>query len=1336
MTYIPRSLTYLDLGEDRQTVSEINLYEATPRPSIVLGEPGMGKTFLLKSIAANHHNAEYLTARALLRRQAAPSTGVTLVIDGLDELASLREQDPVQNVLSKLLSLGAPPFILSCRSADWRSVSVLEIRDEYGEAPREFSLEPLTKAEAQAFLSTDYGSDAADRIVNDLEDRNLAEFYTNPLMLQLIAQVTRDTGGLPASRAAAFLEASKLLVREQSQQHARSPLALLSVDAALDAAGAICASLILTGAEAVYVGAPGRTPPGHLALTELSTLPGAESVEAALASAIFERRDGDDRFAPFHRAIAEFLGARWIAAQIEKDGGTTRRFLAMITVNGGIPSSLRGLHAWLAHFSPCLAPQVIAADPFGLVRYGETAGFGLNAARALLEALRDLSDFDPWFQREDWGRQEVAGLTQAEMAADLRRILNDPAASVQLKSFLLQAMPGTPAASALDDDLMEIFMAQDGATYRERDFAFDALLKQRPAGDWPPRFAELVLRRGEDDRRLVVESIVKGGADQFTEVEIARAALSLLGLLPELGGEATDVDIIGPLYILGRSVERDQIPGILDAFASAQTWNDHDHFERNYSATEFIDTLLDRVVTDCDFTPEQLLAWLQLRNSFSDRSTTHRDALTARLEGDAGLRDRVIHAAVLGRSTEDDHTEQLWRLGQLHPSLRLETPDYVRLLNDSLFAVPGDPSVVERWRSLVGSAGTSSGLPPPVLAAAEPFAAGQPELAEFLASCSQRTVPTWVRREKARQAYYRSKRRRRHEESRRQFSDHSQAIREGDWRWLHQLGAAYLGLYRDLNKDLSARERLTEWLGPALAEDGVVGFANLLTKDDLPSASDLALSYFEGRRWYVVSPLIAGAFEHLQQGRGLGSLREGVVEALAVAVVHESLPQEIEEIIDPAMDAWFKDRPGSYERHLRNLLEQQLASGVAAHELGAVLQRDFGPRAELAEEWLRRFPRMDEHAELQLISALFRLGRIDALRELHRLKEQQGYKDQNHRLRWDAVSFFSDFTDRREQLAKEARRQPDLFWHIRALGWPRRERRDGLDTLTSALAWFVGAFREAFPWAATPRGGWTGDTNPWDASEVIVDAIRRIAADTSEEAAACLRELIHGVSDGYTPYLRNGLAEQQKAARETAFAPPPLTTVAAVLRKAAPQSTSDLRAVVLDCLAFVQSRMGRDDLDQLSLFYENGLPKGEEACRSALAVLMRDILEHGIDLIPERLMPDNKRADIVFQVGTLQLPLEAKGQWHRALWSAAEDQLDALYSIEWRAQGRGIYLVFWFGPNVPRGKQLKGRGGGAPPITDPEDLRRALTNTIPESRRESLEVVVLDVSRQQARTAT
>ena len=111
-------------------------------------------------------------------------------------------------------------------------------------------------------------------------------------------------------------------------------------------------------------------------------------------------------------------------------------------------------------------------------------------------------------------------------------------------------------------------------------------------------------------------------------------------------------------------------------------------------------------------------------------------------------------------------------------------------------------------------------------------------------------------------------------------------------------------------------------------------------------------------------------------------------------------------------------------------------------------------------------------------------------------------------------------------------------------------------------------------------------------------------------------------------------------------------------------------------------------------------------------------------------MPDGKRADIAITRNRVKLPVEIKGQWHEDVWTAPVDQLAKRYTVDWQAEGRGVYIVLWFG-KVP-GKQLPHHPDGLERPGSPEGLRRMLIDRLPESLRTSIDVYVIDAAKSEA----
>jgi len=293
--HIARTLSYVDAQGEARTLEEGQL-AALPTPYVVLGEPGMGKTWLLKTFA-KAQGFEFITARALLRRPSAELLKVDTavwVIDALDEVASARGDEPVQAVLARLVELGTPPFILSCRSADWQgAIAKHDIKEDYGVDPPQVQIDPLSRGEARRALAAELGDEETARMtIDDLVARGLEPLLGNPLTLLLIASLTKAHGQLPETRADLYREACDLLVREQNARHRQGALNSLTKDEALNAAGAACAALLLTGSEAVSLETAGAVAEGDLRAVEIAALPEASAVEAVLHSRLFRRPGG------------------------------------------------------------------------------------------------------------------------------------------------------------------------------------------------------------------------------------------------------------------------------------------------------------------------------------------------------------------------------------------------------------------------------------------------------------------------------------------------------------------------------------------------------------------------------------------------------------------------------------------------------------------------------------------------------------------------------------------------------------------------------------------------------------------------------------------------------------------------------------------------------------------------------------------------------------------------------------------------------------------------------------------------------------------------------------
>ena len=472
-------------------------------------------------------------------RTARPETlideGDRIIVDGLDEIVSAYTGGGVHAVLEKLSQMGSPPFILSCRAADWRGAADrIQIADDYQADPLVLHLQPFDRDDAEAFLRNEFPALDPDEILAHVASRGLDGIYQNPLTLRLLGEVAQQQGPLPDSRAGLLERACTVMLTEENPRHQAGSHAQRSDEDLLLASGAICATLLLCDRTGVFTGDYRRTLDGAVHLSEVAALPHGEFVGDALRTRLFQG-EAESIFSHIHRVVAEFLGARWLA-RCAADGRSDRRIFGLFRPGDGVPTSLRGLHAWIAHFSAPLATRCIAADPYAVLRYGDTETIGLEQARALLAELKRLSEKDPYFASEDWGRHPASGLMRPELREDILAILNAPDRNLHLFLVVTNAMVGTSLARDIAPEVCAIVL-DPGRSHDERSCAADVLRASEVVKDWDAFLHRLLELADSDSARLACELLTEIGAGTVASTLVSMSCFRTSGfpraMIPE-----------------------------------------------------------------------------------------------------------------------------------------------------------------------------------------------------------------------------------------------------------------------------------------------------------------------------------------------------------------------------------------------------------------------------------------------------------------------------------------------------------------------------------------------------------------------------------------------------------------------------------------------------------------------------------------------------------------------------------------------------------------------------------------------------------------------------------
>ena len=729
---------------------------------MILGDPGLGKTELAQALGLQ---PGLVWVRAgTFKRAADPASliaeGERIVIDGLDEIASSESGAAVASVLARLSAMGKPAFILTCREADWLGAADrIKIEDDYGAAPLLLRLQPFTRDDARRFLLQEFPGVDVDALLAHLEARGLEALIGNPLTLGMLGEVAATDSRLPETRSELFDRACRVMLEERNPRHHAASHVLKTEDELLLAAGAICAALLLCDGLGAYAGPVRKTPEGFLNVAELVELRHGKVADDARRTRLF-RAEGENRFAPIHRVIAEYLGARWFVHCFE-GGVSERRIFGLFQAGDGVPTSLRGLHAWIAHFSEILSFRCIAADPYAIVRYGDAETLGSRPSPvAARYALKRLSGSDPYFRSGDWDRHPASSLMRIELRDDIRAILEDAGRHRQLSVLLLEVMAGTELAHALAPTLRAI-LYDSNRLYDERNCA---LLAWRDAD--PQLDSEAVIRRilelkDPDSAQLAFDLLLLIGTSALSVGTAADTVLAHLGFAatPEEVWESASVRYVPDC--LFRDIDAMTLGPLLDRLADgARTLKHGTDWDPKSDLADLVRRLVVRILSSGDTVePARLWSWIGWIDGHHGYSDREKEQLAAILRDNRPLRDALMEHVLL-RPCADNTWMAGLRLAKIELGLYPTVEDLAGVLRVLRARAADGPIAPETYRHLLWLGGTAEGLPPDLRKAALETADGDSALLSIVDQVSNPPEPEWKIEQERNRAEQEAKRQR------------------------------------------------------------------------------------------------------------------------------------------------------------------------------------------------------------------------------------------------------------------------------------------------------------------------------------------------------------------------------------------------------------------------------------------------------------------------------------------------------------------------------------------------------------------------------------------------
>lgn len=1243
-------------------------YESTAA-YVLLGAPGAGKTVAFQE-EAKREGACYVTARNFLDFANRPEWQErTLFIDALDEAraGSADRRTPLDGIRAKLHDqLGSPRFRLSCREADWLGVSDrthLAAASKDGQV-RVLRLNPLSRSQARELLAQRPDVDDADAFIEHAEVQGVSWLLANPQDLEMLASAV-SSGKWPQTRQETFELACRKLLQESNEEHSIGNATNASDADLFEAAGRLCAVLLLGGHQGVALCANAK--PDHVALREVT---GASQgvLKAALRTKLFVYPSSQIA-TPAHRHIAEYLAGRYLAGLI-RGGLPVGRIIALLTgTDGGIVSGLRGLCAWLAAHSQTGRLALVERDPMGAVLYGDVREYSTHEKQRLLQALEQYAAKDPrnLLSRQDldprWG-----DLATPDVERIFREVLTDVSGDARqvVAQAVLAALERGNSIPALRPLLMDVVRNND-CWPEVRSAALRAHLKGH--GD----------DSGVGAARRLLDDIDAGRVRD--PVDGLRGAL-LMHLYPRWLTPAEACRYLRPLDV-------PSVSGLCDYF-----WNT---VVVNESTPEQLGEMLDTLAKNPDVVPKERRLRL-----LPHRLLAH--LVAADVEVDAR---RLLDWLGLVSGTHD---------GQLDSSLSswlAACPQRYRRYKELADAAVADQSDMDAMKREA-----SRKLRRLLLRR-------RAHSAQAVAEDEADAHRAGARQDEGQD----EERRREQERWRQRLRRHEAEVRANECppALLNDLAQVYFGLFEQAETPAARLFALLG--DEDLVRLALAAICRTPSRTDLPEPADVNRLASEGSYHYLAWPFLAALEERWPLELGMVPLDDDGMRLATAFHLNTPPPMRpcwyqstlrlrpdlvAEVLIDSCKVAKPQGKAGvAAAVDFRG----ELGRAVAKRAVVPLL-RLFPPRCRRDRLWTLRHllaavPDSGAHGDLaQLVRRKLSLRSMTVAQQLHWLcfglmLAPRTYAPQARKRLCGKggnphvdiiVALFEDGVLQEHALDIDA-----LSLLIQALG-PH-----------CSASWPVGAGRTV--------------STSMLCTKTVRRLLASLASRSSPAATAALGHLARDEElRHWTIGLQHAAKLQADARREAEFNYAPVDAVLAALDGLRPANAADLAALTADCLHQMADGIRSGDTSDWRQYWNTPKtdpwePRDENLCRDMLLSALRSRLDKlDVQAVPESVYANDKRADIRVSRRDFNVPVEVKKSSSKDLWQAIQGQLVKKYANDPGAQGHGIYLVFWFGPKRCQRHPSEGRPRTA------ADLAERLQATLPPEQARKVKVVVIDVS--------
>ena len=1265
------------------------------RNIIILGDPGSGKTELLRS-RKEIHGGIFSKAATFLNRPY-DCLGRDYYIDALDERrTSTDKQAMTDDIIRKLFSVRPDKFRLSSRKQDWLGDADLEIFREYFDENGGYivvTLLPLSDAELISVLEAK-DIKSPEVFIEQAKAKKLDGMLQNPQNALMLARAVSGSNW-PSTRRDVFTAATQSLLSEHnSDKPIHNSEASFTAEQLRDTAGELCALRLIADLPGFRLHNHGSTEQEGLFFREVRP-ERQELISATLQRPVFKGADEIDCLDTVHRTIAEFLAGQWLASRIDTDLSPAR-LDALIGREGFPVTALRGLYAWLPVFSRKHCDHYLQADPLGVLTNGDVFSLTLESKRTLLKSLCDYAIRTPWF--DTWGEpaEQLKALGVPELKVDILELLKNKETSDDMRMALLRMVS---ADLACDKDIRELcrtLVSQVDNNFQEAEEALNVL-----CSDW------------QNNRQWIMDFIHQ---EEKTSGRF-RLKSRIISLMPEEDFNPDDmVNLFINSLIFPQQIPLGAFYGLENKFSNenslkvlklvAASLPDKHHYYRNALQISYvIKPMIYILLRDNDFIEDgHLILCLDVLAWFSSVTNYLDDEKEQFIEVIRPHKPKILDYARKIIRFDDNNERNFinWSNELFHKTKGIVNyNEIVSILTDAVES--GELTNEYRKNAYIAAlslstrGGTDLEKEYNILLNMAEKDGELLELQERTLFCPVSNLNTEITKQKQKSA----------REKKHYITEINDAYKEisysseklGNKGILNEASNIYWGLNPYVRNLDCPSERLEHLFSSENIANLKKDWTQLLFTEDFPEFTDVLGELLESTNHPDSLRLLTAAEIYFNEIQSLNLVSDNVMRIILILELTQQVMysvnhgKEMRGYAFPWLQ-WMKV-------HKISLIAETLVNFLSHIEINnpSWYHKNSVVRRLLSSEYSAVWPQMllilkdDVSNSLDIIGSALRHS--DKCPDLKAVaseikKEGAALSDEANDM-WNAVSFLVGSIEEGKPLLESlsCKTEP-AFYLCDMAGLGKYGEQQVVSLPVERTEKLISALIPSFPErekivydvVVTQR------SRRQDGAHFISRLISTLTTDSSAEASLCLAHLAEAhQQSAYRDDLRQACQSQIRRRRDAEYTQPSWKEVKATLQNRQPANAADLHALLCEHIFHTAREIRDANTDIWKFFWNEGShgavvnPKSENSGTNALITLLTPRLQAlDVRLEPEVHMARDKRADIGATYSDhLKILIEVKRHYHSEVWTAAENQLKKFYAPDPQSDGYGIYLVFWFG---------------------------------------------------------